>query len=787
MLHRMAVRGLQRELPVALTLGTLILLSVVLAAAGTGLLTRLVGASEGLLERARAPHLAQMHAGDLDPEQIVSWAQERREVTAVQIQPQLLIDGDDLLLDGTSQAGSIQQNSLVVPESERDLLLDPDGGAVRQIEPGTIWLPVYYEIEHGLRIGDTVTVTGPEGYRIDLSVAGFMRDAIMNTAVASSKRLAVSAQDHAAIAAHTGTLEHLIGFWVDDARSQVPSLRTAYQEAGMPAAGPMVDRTAFSLFNLISEGLVAAVVLLVAAAVLVVALLCLRLALVTAMARETRENGVMLAIGVPVSSIVRLQLLKNAAIAVPASLLGLLGGWALAPALTGSLTRYLGVSAGAMAWIAPALTSLGLLCLVLATVAVVSRRLRRISAVAALRRGATGSGRGPGRLRLHRSPLPAGITLGLMDLTRRLGMHSLLLVVIAVCALIVTVPAATSGTLRSAQFPAAMGVGSADLRMDLQHTGPGSGEAFAAAQHALARDGEVIDHVALTTTRHLITDAEGTPLALPVDNGDHRALPVDYAEGRAPRDPGEIALSLIALLESGTEVGQTLRMQVRGQPRELTVVGAYQDITHGGLTAKAMLPAQGEEVIRYVLSARLEPGVDTGAAVERLSSQLPEVKIVEIDTYLEQILGPLAAAVTRVAVAATAASVLLGAVITGMFVQMLRAGSAGGDGIQRALGASRAQLDAQYLSCTLIVSLLGAGLGVLAGLAVGQGVLNLMIEGMLGGIDHLFQGASRIDLVADPVLTAAGIPLLLATVTVAVTALTVRSTPEPRISALTTE
>src|SRR5690625_537383 len=127
-------------------------------------------------------------------------------------------------------------------------------------------------------------------------------------------------------------------------------------------------------------------------------------------------------------------------------------------------------------------------------------------------------------------------------------------------------------------------------------------------------------------------------------------------------------------------------MEVHGEPRELTVVGAYQDITHGGLTAKAMLPTEGEEVTRYVLSARLEPGADVGAAMERLSSQLPEVKVVEIDTFLEQILGPLASAVTRVAVAATAASVLLGAVITGMFVQMLRADSAGGDGIQRALG-----------------------------------------------------------------------------------------------------
>src|SRR5699024_8966085 len=87
-------------------------------------------------------------------------------------------------------------------------------------------------------------------------------------------------------------------------------------------------------------------------------------------------------------------------------------------------------------------------------------------------------------------------------------------------------------------------------------------------------------------------------------------------------------------------------MEVHGEPRELTVVGAYQDITHGGLTAKAMLPTEGEEVTRYVLSARLEPGADVGAAMERLSSQLPEVKVVEIDTFLEQILGPLASAVT---------------------------------------------------------------------------------------------------------------------------------------------
>lgn len=786
MLHRMARRALRRERRVALTLGALILLSVLMGAAGTGLLTRLVGASDGLLERARAPHLGQMHAGDLDPEQVTSWAAQRPEVTAVQVQSQLLIDGDDLLLDGTSQAGSIQQNSLVVPDGERDLLMDPDGGAVTQVEPGKIWLPVFYEIEHGLQIGDTATVTGPEGYRIELKVAGFVRDAIMNTAVASSKRLAVSPQDHAEISAHTGSVEHLIGFWVSDPRTQTSSLRTAYQEAGMPAAGPMVDRTAFSMFNLISEGMVAAVVLLVAAAVLVVALLCLRLALITAMARENRENGVMLAIGMPVSTITRLHMLKYAVIAVPATLLGLFGGWALAPALAGSLTRYLGAAGGAMIWAAPALTAVGLLAVVLGTVGGVSRRLGRIDAVAALRAGATGAGRGPGRLRLSRSPLPAGITLGLLDVTRRAGMYSLLLVVVAVCALIVTVPSATAGTLRSAQFPETVGLGSADVRLDLQHAGPDSTEQFAAAEQALEQNREVTEHSALVTTRHLI-DAEGTPLALPVDNGDHEVLPVHYAEGRAPRSADEIALSLVALLESGTQLGGRLQVEVGAGVRELTVVGAYQDITHGGLTAKAMLPTEGEEVMRYVLGARLAAGADAGGTADRLAAQLPGVKVSEVGTYLDQVLGPLATAVTRVAVVAAVTAVALGALITSMFVQMLRAGEAGPDGIQRALGASRAQLRAQYLTRTLAVGLLGAGLGVVAGLSVGGGVLNLMVEGMLGGMDHLFQGASRIDLVIDPMLTVAGIPSVLCAVIAAVTAWTVRSTPEPRISALTAE
>src|SRR5699024_12168424 len=81
-LWKLARGKLREERAVMATLAALIMLSVLLAGAGTGLITRLAGSGGALLERADAPHLAQLHTGSVDVAAIAEFAADHPEITA---------------------------------------------------------------------------------------------------------------------------------------------------------------------------------------------------------------------------------------------------------------------------------------------------------------------------------------------------------------------------------------------------------------------------------------------------------------------------------------------------------------------------------------------------------------------------------------------------------------------------------------------------------------------------------------------------------------------------------
>src|SRR5690606_1450209 len=137
----MIVEDFRRNRAVTLILVLLMMLSVVLATASAGTLVRLVGASGSLMAQADAPHVVQLHAGPYDQESVDAWAAGRTEVVHHQTQLLLGIRGADLSFDGVAQTDNIQQNSLVVPNTERDLLLSLENEPITTVDPGTIVLP----------------------------------------------------------------------------------------------------------------------------------------------------------------------------------------------------------------------------------------------------------------------------------------------------------------------------------------------------------------------------------------------------------------------------------------------------------------------------------------------------------------------------------------------------------------------------------------------------------------------------------------------------------------------
>jgi len=260
-----------------------------------------------------------------------------------------------------------------------------------------------------------------------------------------------------------------------------------------------------------------------------------------------------------------------------------------------------------------------------------------------------------------------------------------------------------------------------------------------------------------------------------------------YADGRAPTSGSEIALSLLALNESGRDVGDTLPVEVDGQVRDLVIVGSYQDITRGGKTAKASLPTEGEEVMWYTIGIDLAPGADATEVSQAYADQLAPGKIADIDGWREQTLGPIAGQLTVAAVVAAVVAVALAVLMTALFTRMLVARDQGQIAIQRAIGADDAGLRRQYLTRMLLVLVVGVIVGTIAANTLGETLFNLMFEAMFGGFEALGQGTSRIDFAVSPWLAYLLLPAVFLAAVTAATAASSRTISTADISTLATE
>lgn len=555
----------------------------------------------------------------------------------------------------------------------------------------------------------------------------------------------------------------------------------------MPQAGQMVDSATFQMFTMVGDGMVAAMVILVAVLLLVVAVLCLRFSFLTAVEQDYREIGVLKAIGVPHRGIRRIYLTKYAALAGVSAVLGLLGGLALTPVLARDITRYMGSVPSVWTWLVPVLAAALVLVALVLFLMVLLRRFTTVSAVTALRAGATGRQSKAGRLRLHRSGLPVPLRLGAMDVVGRWPTYLLLFFVFAVSTFIMIVPISSATTANAPGFIHYMGTGTVDLRVELRSTEAGSAAQFERIVDRVAADPDVATSTAMVTTRNASVDADGVPVSLYVENGDHTLLPLTYAEGRAATDASEIALSLLALNQAGREVGDTLPVEVGGELRDLTVVGSYQDITNGGKTAKSVLPTDRNDVMWYGVGIRLDPGVDVTAAAATFSEDLAPAVVHDIEQWRAQTLGPIAQRMSVTAGVSAVVAVVLVGLMTALFTRMLLARDAGQIAVQRALGADDAGLRVQYVTRMVLVLVLGVVVGTIAAFTLGEAMFNLMFEGLYGGMEALGRGTSRIDFAVDPLLTAVLLPAaLLAAVTV-VTVASARTLSDARISTLTTE
>jgi putative ABC transport system permease protein len=732
-------------------------LSAWLVAGGSNLIVELSNSLNSLFATAQVPHFVQMHAGEIDQAEIDHWAAANSLAKAQQTVEMITVDGASIVLGDspTAEENSIMDISLVQQNDAFDFLLDLDNRII-QVASGYIAVPIYFMQEKQLKIGDNVRISNLP-FEMDFTIAAFVRDAQMNPAIVHSKRFVVHADDYAKVAGHFQEKEYLIEFLLTDA-DRMDEFSAAYLSSDLPKKGPSVDATLFKTLNALTDGIVAGVVIVLSLLLMIIAILCLRFTMLATIEEDFREIGVMKAIGIAQGDIKRIYLSKYIAMGVFASLLGYLASLVRHRYMAAKILLYIGhASKSLLQQAIPAVAAAGIALIVVLACLVILRRVDRIAAVEALRSGGMGESVNNIKfLRLGQSRvLDINILLGLRDVVQRFRMFGSLCFVFFFGACIVIIPIHFLTTMTSPTFIAYMGIGQSDIRIDLRQSEE-IVDRFERMIATIANDPEVERFAPMITSQFKLVLSNGEIETINIETGDFTLFPLDYLDGVAPQNEGEIALSYLKAQDMDKGVGDSLTLLANGQEQALKVSGIYQDVTNGGRTAKAVLPTalsfDPENALWYTINLDLTSPDKIPEKVQEYSTAFAPARVTDLEGYVAQTLGNTIAQLEKVTLIAIAAGLLVSVLMTALFLKMLIARDGSQIAIMNGLGFSLRHIRIQYLTKTLFLLAVGIFLGTVFANTAGQRLVSLL---------WAFMGAAQISFVIDPIQAYLLLPLLL--------------------------
>ncbi|MDO4493595.1 MAG: FtsX-like permease family protein [Clostridia bacterium] len=697
--------------------------STLLIVLASVLFTSLWGAVNGLMETAKTPDYLQMHAGELDPVPLEVFAAAHPEISAWQVAGFLNLENDALTLGGKSLAGNTQDNGLCVQGKGFDFLLGPEN-ELPEPGPGEVYVPVCYRSVYDLNVGDGMTIGNAE-----LRIAGFLRDAQMNSMMASSKRFLVCPEEYERFRP-AGEEEFLIEYLLEPG-TDTDVFAAGYLKAGLPAEGPAVTKPLIRLMNALSDGMMIFTIFLVGVAVLAVSLLCIGFITALGAERDRRENGMLKALGIPNRTVLGLRFAKYILLSAVGGIFGVFGALLLAKPLGASLRELYGRGNGT---VAPVLVAVPACILVLLAVLCFVRRILKstgkMTVVEALFSETA-----------FRSKVSRGQTAAI-------GL------VAAVCVMMALIPENLYATLASPDFVTYMGIGNAEIRMDVRRT-ENTAQVAERLAAALAADPSVASHTVLETVSCAGSAAGKEGIRLLIETGDHSVFPVAYTEGCAPQVTGEIALSVLQAADLGVHIGDTIALGEDGA-ESATVCGLYSDITNGGKTAK-MRVAPGAAGNAAPLWSIVYVTLANGASKETFFAAYGGfgADIVDIPGYVTATYGPTLRLVSLAKSVALGAAVPVVFVVVLLFVRLGIEKKRGEISLMKALGFRSAVLRGRYMKRALLPVAAGLLAGGACALLFGEGICGLAL-GALGGSGFRFSVSVPATAFAVACISAAG-------------------------------
>lgn len=728
MLKRLIINDFKVNKIITISTSAFMAVTAMLLGLAILLFARLYTSIDSLMKKAETPSFLQMHTGDLDEEKLNDFTRARSDVEKMQVCNFLNLQNSQISIGGRSFEGNMQDNGLCCQSESFDYLLDADG-AVIEVLPGEVYVPVCYKNEYDIKITDEMRI-GTE----TLTVAGFLRDSQMNSMMASSKRFLVCESDYERIRS-LGSEEYLIEFRLKDG-SDVNAFATAYKDSGLPDNGPTITYPLIKTMNALSDGIMILVILLVSVVVLFISILCIRYIILTQMEKDRREIGMLKAVGISRKDIRNLYMSKYLILSAIGCLVGIVTALFIAKPLGEGMRELYGEAENeALVYILMFIGAILAEVIILLSVRRTLRKTEKESAVSAL------CGRDGSR--------------------KKKNLWVSVMIVVAAAAFMIIVPQSMKTTLGNPEFVTYMGIGNSQIRMDVRQT-----EDIDKVTENLAaeieQDERVDSYSVMQTGSYKVTLANGNSYNLMIECGDHGRFPVNYIKGSYPKSENDIALSILNAEDMGLDVGDMLVVSKdtgngNSEQYTCTVCGIYSDITNGGKTAKGCIRDENDRtpIMWSVIYISLKDAELAGDWVNeyrsRYSSFDEGIKATEISDYLKGVYGQTIENISNTYVVALILANFIIIIVVVLLVRLIIWRERKDSSLKKALGLKTSDIRKEYLKKAFLYIIPGIVIGVVFGVIPGQKMTGVLLGSF---------GAQGFQFVINPLLTFVFVPIL---------------------------
>ncbi len=710
-----------------------------------------------MYEIAKPPHFLQMHKGNLKQEEIDKFNQAYPNITHWQTIEMINLNGDELTVENGASFTLSECRldiSMVKQNSQYDLLLDENREPVH-LKPGEIAVPVILLEKYPIQIGDTIVLES-NGIKKEFNITSFLYDGQMNSTLCSSTRFLLSDADFQAIRGIMGDTEYLIEVYFKE-----PSMAADYQgayeqyEGNLPKNGQAVTYTIIFLLSAMTDIMTAMILLMISLLLILIALFCMKYIILTAIEEELTEIGTMKAIGMPHQAITRLYLGKIKFLMALGVVFGFLFSLVSFQYTSQHMNRTFGTQP--LSWISLSLGALGsLLIYFIAThfCKGILKKLEKLHVIDALVRG-----NGVGKEKTIRSfiyktnKFPAVFLMALHEVKTEIGSFALIIWVMALVTCITILPINIVTTMQAKEFITYMGSNVNDVLIEIEQ-GSDLENKYQKLEKLLLQE-DNISFQSLHRIRILALDANEKKKSIHIDSGESAGVGLQYLKGKAPKTVQEIALSKLEAEYLGKDVGDSLLLSWENEEMALTVSGIYQDVTSGGMTAKARCPFTGVIPEQYTFMVDFYDEAQEEAVIKTWQNLLGNgYSIEQMEEFISDIIGGVVKQMIAVAWVATSIAMGLTGLVVLLFIKLRMARTASQIRIQNKLGISTKTLHKQELYQILITSAIGITCGTIVANGFGEYLVSILFSVMDLGIE-------RIDFFINPMISWVVVPLTL--------------------------